>query len=54
MTQINKTKHIIWNRDDTPIPRKNQILTNIFNEKWKVIRKIKGDETYELFLELQE
>jgi hypothetical protein len=33
------TKKLKWSNDDTPLPKKGQVLSNMFGEKYKVIKK---------------
>lgn len=43
-------KVLYWSKEDTPIPRKNEILTNVFNEKYRVISAEKRSEDIEITL----
>lgn len=47
-------KIVYWNNQDTPIPRKGEIIQNIFREKFRVIGKEKGKEDTKITLELVE
>lgn len=35
------TKELKWSNDDTPIPKKGEVLSNMFGEKYKVVKKEK-------------
>lgn len=43
-------KTIYWSKNDTPIPKKNEILTNMFNEKFQVMSTEKLSEDIEIVL----
>lgn len=39
----------LWSAEDTPIPKKGQVLCNQFREKFKVVSRVKKDEhNYEI------
>ena len=44
------TRVLYWSKEDTPIPKKGQVLENMFNERYKVISAVKQSEDVEITL----
>lgn len=41
---------IYWSKHDTPIPKKGETLTNMFNERYKVVSAVKQGDDVEITL----
>ena len=37
-----KMRVLTWDNNDSPLPKKGEILTNIFNDEFKVVKVEKG------------
>jgi|WetSurSiteA1Bulk_404760.scaffolds.fasta_scaffold13001_5 hypothetical protein len=48
--KADNTRVLYWSRFDTPIPKKGQVLTNMFNERYKVISAVKQGDDIEITL----
>lgn len=48
---MTESKKLFWHKDDTPIPKRGEILKNMFNESWKVVDKKAVSLGYSLILE---
>jgi hypothetical protein len=44
------TRVLYWSKNDTPIPKKGELLTNMFNERFKVISAVKQGDDIEITL----
>jgi len=42
---------LTWDNNDTPLPKKGEILTNIFNDEFKVVKVEKGKKESLVHLE---
>lgn len=49
---MTNTKIISWSKWDTPIPKKGEIISNMFNEKFKVLSVLKANK-YSYTIELE-
>ena len=42
---------LYWSKEDTPIPKKGQVLENVFNERYKVVSAVIQLEDVEITLQ---
>lgn len=51
MEQLETNRVLYWSYEDTPIPKKGEVLTNMWNERYKVISAVRQSEDVEITLQ---